>query len=373
MNNPSKKTSKLYLNVKTLPLNEEKNLCRGLWKVSNMRRLLKKRLIMSSFKPIDELVHHHSEKQKNISNFQVLDYLRNVSISERHLNDSMSLDNSQSISLTLFSSTTIESTLEKAKKRVLKEDKYAIRSNLFFEENKLFLTLMFGEASEKEIDTIIYYLKNRQKNYNVIEGELNNTYEQIKNPVSNLNLNRMAFKSLNLNLKRDLNKNDITLSSLNDSYMILNTNHFKDKKKDLKCLELDNCKTKILNCDFPCCRVSKNFNKSLNRSVYFNEKNKKTQSLSKWKVKYPYMNDDQGLSKNSFIYYGSFTEEPTEVIILLIKPIRNIRSLKSRKYDVTSKGGDMNIRNPFHIAEKIKASKHNHEDLLEHIRGSCDF
>ena len=33
----------------------------------------------------------------------------------------------------------------------------------------------------------------------------------------------------------------------------------------------------------------------------------------------------------------------------------------------------MNIRNPFHIAEKIKASKHNHEDLLEHIRGSCDF
>lgn len=316
MNEPCKRSSRIYLRFKSLPNlspSEEKKLSMIIRKVSIKKKLLKRTSIKDSINSINF---------NQISNAENIQKLDNHDSKQVSLNDSVFLEDSQSLSYSLFSVANLESSLLKAKNRVLTEYKNARKDLLYFDENKVFLNLLFGEGSSKDIDTIIFYLGNKhicnmKKTQSSImrisrNAESQNDDEFKKTAISTQKFNHLQKKKF---ISQSNTGDQYSQSSNNDSEIAPNIKHnFKLYYKTERSLELMKNQTKIFKCDLhECCN---NANKTFQNYSFLllNENNrKKLDNSTNWEIMNPFRKKDEDNNRIRKRSRGKSLEEHTKL------------------------------------------------------------
>jgi hypothetical protein len=224
--------SKIYSRFKSLPLlnpEDEQKLNKIIRRVTLKKKLFKTRTILedSIFLKSKRLMKQESEATKFFDqkdSLQAINIIENNSIFEV-LDDSMFSDNSNDFNYSIISLINFESTLEKAKTRVLNQEKTAKKEDLFFIDNKIFLNLLLGEGSLKEIDTYnhklrIWNLSQRKNNY-CNQTSTISAKEDIKTDNTSPSVMHKRIKVLEI---RDLQNDTNKLFDLEDKQFIVNGN-----------------------------------------------------------------------------------------------------------------------------------------------------
>jgi hypothetical protein len=224
--------SRIYSRFKSLPLlspEDEQKLNKILRRATLKKKLFKTRTILedSIFLKNKRLMKHESEatelfEQKD--SIQTINIIENNSIFEV-LDDSMFSDNSNDFNYSIISLINFESTLEKAKTRVLNQEKTVKKEDLIFMDNKIFLNLLLGEGSIKEIDTYNHRLRilnlSQRKNNYCNQTCTNSAKEDIKTDNTSPSIMHKRIKVIEI---RDLQNDTNKLFDLDDKQFIVNGN-----------------------------------------------------------------------------------------------------------------------------------------------------
>ena len=226
--------SKIYSKFKSLPLlssDDEQKLNKIIRKVTLRNKLFKTRTFKndSFFIKNQSLMNQDSQLNDDINHKDIIQSINNIEndyILEGGLDDSIFSNDSHKFSYNSIESViNFESTLEIAKTKVLSHEKSAKKQDLFFIDNRIFQNLLYGEGSNKEIDTNTFNLKiwslSQKRNNYYNQTISNSNREEVKTDNTSPSLFNKKIKVLEI---RDLENDTNNLFDLDDKQFILNNN-----------------------------------------------------------------------------------------------------------------------------------------------------